>query len=655
MTQSFKEEYHRSLLPSLTQEDRTIENLRRSTTTLLSEFVSKLDTLRGNEEISKKIIKQGFSKTKVFGEAIKFFGSDEVRYIAIDGTEFEQNTLDILVFYSGAFGYSGFVRFSDSYGVVADPPQSEEDSFGLSSAIPLSEEFSSEVFGEPTEGGIEVDSGKVPSSLMRLSEYFLAYNCIKKDETIKIVIMDRTISGDIAHISWKLREYIKQGKCFLEGYETSLGKITREDLELGRMLIDNDELKIPSARSHLLKFSAMKAMIDAKEKLGRTLTLSDLVLEIGMKEERKEKLLKDLRETFGRIVKITPRPLFKDTPASSLHLEKKQEDILLEVNSEVKYYWDRLIEAALVATGSIFNPPQDSHPMRINFDSPRRGSWITTDDIDYLSLILIYAILRESWKKNRLLLGIVKDTASNELVKTVIPVLESARLLKLSRELPKFASDKMLLQANSVVNSGVLSTPWRTFEYDVCFRTITPKNDPKLEKGECRVEGAFENVITNERMFVKSYFQLWSSPTDPSVRSHVFLYDRPCYPQYEMSEEGRSELVLKHRDSVEETIFPAIHFASESPISELVLAILYCMGQDPIPEALGHNYPLFLADKKAKSIESEAERACVSAIELEVARSKLDQQILFEDRFRDYRDLIERKRKTKSRKSAGGR
>ena len=90
--------------------------------------MSKLDTLRGNEEISKKIIKQGFSKTKVFGEAIKFFGSDEVRYIAIDGTEFEQNTLDILVFYSGAFGYSGFVRFSDSYGVVADPPQSEENS-----------------------------------------------------------------------------------------------------------------------------------------------------------------------------------------------------------------------------------------------------------------------------------------------------------------------------------------------------------------------------------------------------------------------------------------------------------------------------------------------------------------------------------------------
>lgn len=39
--------------------------------------------------------------------------------------------------------------------------------------------------------------------------------------------------------------------------------------------------------------------------------------------------------------------------------------------------------------------------------------------------------------------------------------------------------------------------------------------------------GAFKNVISGERMFVKSYIQLWQSDSDQTVRSHVFSYDRP--------------------------------------------------------------------------------------------------------------------------------
>ena len=250
----------------------------------------------------------------------------------------------------------------------------------------------------------------------------------------------------------------------------------------------------------------------------------------------------------------------------------------------------------------------------------------------------------------------MKDTAANELVKTVIPVMEDAGLLRFSKELPRFESDKMLLQANSIVNSAHLKTPWRTFEYDVCFRTISPDERPETrklmpptrERGVSYVMGAFENVITCERMFVKSYFQLWSSPDDPTVRTHVFLYDRPCYPHYDRPSNDQVDLVLKHNDTVLEEIRPVFHFTKDSPISDLVMGILQSMGCEPIPEALGHNYPLFLADKKAKWLEEEAKKACTAAVELEIARSKLDQQILYESRFRDYRTGIEAKRKNKT-------
>jgi hypothetical protein len=72
-------------------------------------------------------------------------------------------------------------------------------------------------------------------------------------------------------------------------------------------------------------------------------------------------------------------------------------------------------------------------------------------------------------------------------------------------------------------------------------------------------------------MFLKSYIQLWCSESDPTVRSHVFSYDRPCYPAFDRS----GEMLLHHLDgSIEEEVSPIIHFDNDSEISHLVMAIL---------------------------------------------------------------------------------
>ncbi|MGI0081403.1 MAG: hypothetical protein ACRECH_17500, partial [Nitrososphaerales archaeon] len=316
---------------------------------------------------------------------------------------------------------------------------------------------------------------------------------------------------------------------------------------------------------------------------------------------------------------------------------------LISVSESLKYFWERLLEVSLELANHIFHLQGKGHPLKV--DNSKKDAWITAEDIDYLTLVMISALLLESWERNILLLGIVKDSAANELLKTVTPILKIAGLLNLSKQVPRFESDKMLLQSNSLVNNSTLLTPWRTFEYDVCFRTISPKESSK-KRGECSVQGAFKNVIAQERMFVKAYFQLWNSKRDPSVRSHVFLYDRPCYPQYDTPGES-PELVLSHKDVQEESIIPTIHFLNDAPISNLVMGILCSMGKEPIPEALGHNYPLFLADKRAKIAETEAKRTCAAAVDLEISKSKLDQQILYERRFRDYRAEVESSRRSK--------
>lgn len=606
-------------------QDKSIDHVRDSASQLLLRFKDRLDLLKGNNIVTEKFLRTGVDGVASFEDAIRFFGSEDVKYLAVDGTVFQEDKLDLMVFFVGSFGYSGLVHFADTGEIASDSPFAMPGTMSLSSAIPISDEYASKVYGESTEGGMDVDPSKMPQSLMRFAEYYLVLSELRKDESIKILLMDRTVSGDIAHISWKMREHITSGKHCLEGYTTPLGRIGLLDLELGRMLIPNSELKIPPARSQFLKFAAMQSLIEVGPQ-----SVTSLIKRLGANPKRSEKLLKELKEHFG---------------ACFVNIAGNNVEETLQLNSETGYYWEKLLFALDSFASHVFNPPAKEHPLSIKVDGQER--WINTNDIDYLALIAIYAILRETWRRNILLIGIVKDTAANELVKTVLPILEESKVLNTDVPLPRFESDKMLLQANSIVNSREVTTPWRTFEYDVCFRTISPAQSNSKAK-RCGVKGAFKNVITCERMFVKSYFQLWSSSNDPSVRSHVFMYDRPCYPQYDLPKRDEDiELFLDHPDSVDEEIVPAIHFATDSPISNLVIGVLQSMGTEPIPEALGHNYPLFLADKKAKWLVDEASKACIAAVELEIARSKLDQQMLYESRFRDYRTKVESNRKQK--------
>jgi hypothetical protein len=302
-------------------------------------------------------------------------------------------------------------------------------------------------------------------------------------------------------------------------------------------------------------------------------------------------------------------------------------------------FWDRVLFGALKVCGHIFEP-KGGHPLRI--ERSGKETWVTADDLDFMVLVFVQAITRMAWADRILPIGFIKDTNAFELVKAALPLLQYAGITQTSHQIPIFNSDKMLLQTNSVVNGANVSTPWHTVELDAAFRTMAPVKDSALPKGEGRVNGAYGNVVYPERVYVKTYIQLWSSASSPHVRSHVFTYDRPVYAGFDHWD----EILLHNKDgTVDEEIRPVLHFREGSRVTNMVMAMLTEMGKEAIPEALGHNYPLFLADKKAKSILEETREAYLGAVAIEMARSDLDQQVLFSRRFRDYRSLVEGKRK----------
>jgi hypothetical protein len=626
-------------------DDRQIKLVQSSTRHLMAAFRDKTDLLTKCSNDIKLLLREGYDVKLAKETAEKFFGKKKISFIAIDGTESQDQQLDMLIFYAGAFGYVGQLEFVEK-GCSCGEILQANDIANVSAAIPIHEEDASNVAGKTTEGGIEVDSERLPSTLMQFAEYYMAVKALIENPDLKIVLLDRTLAGEVGHLVWSVTELLNEKRCVLLGIETEFGIVSPLDLELSRMLHPNDKLQIPVARSHLIKYASINKLISVLEDGSTSLGYEELLNKIGAKQERLNKLVNDL-STFNEMYSF----LREDTLANNR----------LSIKLDTKEYWQRVFSAAMKVARHIFDTSEGKHPLiyedrsagNNNKEVTKNKKWITSGDLEYMTLIMIYALVRLAWEKNVLIIGLIKDTAAAELTKTIVPILQNAHKINIlgvegaAGKLPNFNSDKQLLQTSSVINGEFVKTPWRTFEFDACFRTIAPvaDNNNTSKNNQARVKGAYKNVISAERMFVKSYIQLWQSENDHTVRSHVFSYDRPCYPDLDL----QGELLLNHLDgNVNEEIQPMIHFDRDNEISNLVMDILCSMALEVIPECLGHNYPLFLADKKAKYVLGEMKKAYLATVAFEMANSEFDQQVLYQAKFRDFRSKMESSRRAKS-------
>ena len=629
-------------------DDKLIKLVQSCTRNLMGVFRNKTELLTKCSNDLKLLIREGYDVKIAKETAEKLFGKKKISFIAIDGIESQDQRLDMLIFYAGAFGYIGqleFVNEQCSCGEILEP----HNVSNVSAAIPIHEEDASNVVGETTEGGVEVDPEKLPSSLMQFAEYYMAIKASYENPNLKLIFLDRTLAGDVGHLMWSVNELVRERRCVLEEIETEFGTVSTADLELCRILQPNDQLRIPTARSHFIKYAAINELLTTAAKDGTiSIGYRELLDKIGAKQSRLTKLVNDLysfNESF---------PFLKK--------DGSEKGRIRAIKPDVVGYWQRVFSATMKVAKHIFETPEGKHPLMYGdntSDSSENMRWITSTDLEYMTLVMIYALLRLAWEKNVLVIGLIKDSAAAELAKTIVPVLQNAHKIRIlgndmgggKIRLPKFNSDKQLLQTSSIVNGQLIKAPWRTFEFDACFRTMAPAPDDTnnskstLKRNEAKVNGAFKNVISAEKMFVKSYLQLWQSEDDPTVRSHVFSYDRPCYPGLDIP----GELLLYHSDgNTDEEIQPMIHFDKDSDISHLVMDILCSMSSEVIPECLGHNYPLFLADKKAKYVLDQMKTAYLSAVAFEMADSEFDQQVLFEAKFRDFRSQVENARRAKS-------
>jgi hypothetical protein len=269
-----------------------------------------------------------------------------------------------------------------------------------------------------TEGGIEVDPEKLPSSLMQFAEYYMAVKAAYENSELKLILLDRTLAGDTGHLIWRVNELLHEKRCVLEGIETEFGTVSSLDLELSRMLHQNEQLQIPTPRSHLIKYAAINELLMSATDVGKTsMGYSELLHKIGAKQSRLGKLVKDLswfNESYSFLNKVGGG----------------RGDNILAIKPNMIKYWQRVFSATMKVAKHIFETPEGKHPLIYEnelSDGNKNKRWITSTDLEYMTLVMIYSLLRMAWKKNILVIGLIKDSAAAELSKTVVPILQNAQ------------------------------------------------------------------------------------------------------------------------------------------------------------------------------------------------------------------------------------
>ena len=161
------------------------------------------------------------------------------------------------------------------------------------------------------------------------------------------------------------------------------------------------------------------------------------------------------------------------------------------------------------------------------------------------------------------------------------------------------------------------------------------------------VSGAIKNKISLERAFLKTYVQLSVAESDPRLRSNVLLIDRLAYPEYDFKPESTVKFWNELSDGTREPVDALLFRNKDVPnrLQNLVMSLLVAMAPVNIPEAFGHNKPLFIADKIAKWNYSQFKCIVDTTAMWILNNHKLRKFIFYMSTFRERRSQIERNRR----------
>ncbi len=626
---------------------RTCDTLRQGAAQQVSDYEKRFSTMKNiYDELLTDLIRQGHNTKEASETAKVFFGNNIVHFAAIDGTMYSRPLFDMVIFFGGAYAATGTIAFKEETDAQIQYDQKTlEQTMGLSSVVPIyineipdidhsfaSSEQPDQLDPEKTMTDEEIaNNSMIANTIMTFSEYYLALK-LAMDSTrdTHIILMDRSLSTERANLMYETRKTGKAGawqaKCTQIGYEIDGTAVDQNDLIIARQHIVNKGLGLPPPRADYMRPAIIALLED-----GNALTQDQIISAFAITEKKRIQRVSEALESLRKkqILSLTGE--------------------LWSLNPRYAQSWQRIKKLTLTLGDKLFFNKTRSGETSTSMKIVKNGEehWLTTLDISFLTLFTMQMLLEECWQKRILLIGITKDTAARDLKQQLAPIMQIENMFKTKTSLRQLAelpnTDRMILQSASMLNTDRITPPWSLVEYDSAFRTM----QPDVEKGKGYARGVIRNKISLERAFLKTYVQLSIAKSDPMLRSNVLLIDRLSYPEFDLKHESTTHLRNALSDGTVEPV-DALLFRDKTtpnPMQNMVMAMLVAMAPANLPEAFGHNKPLFVADKVAKWNYSQFKCIVDSTATWILNNHKLRKFIFYMSTFRERRSQIEQARR----------
>ncbi len=623
---------------------RTSEVLRLGASSQVLDYEQRFSSLRNlYDDLLSNLIRMDFNQKEAYETAKEFFGTSSVRFAGIDGTMYSRPLFDMVIFFGGAYASTGKITLAEKdKPTVKYDERTLQQSAGISSVVPVyineipdidqaffEAEQPEEINpGKPLTDQSIIDNSTVANWIMTFAEFYLAYKLVTDStQEFRIILLDRSLSIERASLIYDTaKRDLWKTKSSMIGYKIDNGEpFDVNDFTIARQYVCNESLGLPPPRGDYLSHAIIR-LIKQEGALTEKQILTRLAITDEKRTKRTERYLKRLaKEDILTQTEVT----FALSPKYTNTFERIRKLVISLGN---RFFFTRASDA------------ETSGVMKIMREG--KEHWLTTIDIAFLTLFTLHMLMEECWKKHILLVGITKDTAARDFKRQLIPIMHNEGLLKTAISNVEFEklpnTDRMILQSASISSPEKIKLPWAMIEYDSAFRTMIPDR----QKRKNYISGAIKNRISLERAFLKTYTQLSQARSDPKLRSNVLLIDRLAYPEYDYKPENVVEFC--HEFGGAEEPVQVILFKDKNVVNKLqtlTMTILVAMAPANIPEAFGHNKPLFIADKIAKWNYSQFKCVVDTTASWIVNNHKLRKFVFYMSTFRERRAAIEATRR----------
>ncbi|MCB0190858.1 MAG: hypothetical protein KDJ65_02840 [Anaerolineae bacterium] len=526
----------------------------------------------------------------------RFFETDQIDFVAIDGTSKKIPFQDFIVFFACAYGAKGQINLSDETNKIRYQKWSLDKDVSMVTYIPIPfAEFADVADQDRRETFLVSDSDRVDLStidtrIMELAEIYLAYNLASSSvlESPKLIMLDRSPSSVLADVA------LQPETIPLLGYPYDRRRLTVEDALVALAHPFNPNLGIPS----LKKFRQYWAVIaEFHHQRTKRLNLADFASQRGL----------TVADLSSAITYLTNK---------KFAYQEEGDSSWLVTDIDVRSSWDYVITLFEHICRRLFIEKDQTALMYEAEDEQgvTRLRWMSPDDIRFLIAVGIRALIEKCWERKILLTGVIKDSTSRYLTRNYLGVMKLLgqqgypELNNLDVRLLPW-TDRIFLELLPLADDELVS-PWSTIEFDSTYMTLHGEENPN---GQPIIAGVKQFIVAPERLFARSLAQFFLKREKPTpLAGHVVFIDRLVFPEWDTDALNRITIETPQLGHMQPLCYPT---RDDMNIGQMLnMYLLDVLTRNHFPEVIGYPDPLHKADWGAKSVGERASKMIASSV-----------------------------------------